>query len=716
MYTPRSYAQYQALHVPKPSKSTTKGGKDVKDTQNHARGDYGTVNTAGLGNTMLKGTRKAPATVVRRSSLTGDVDPTTTGATTPVQPFRQHDSHPHAITSQMPDEDISSHRPSLIHTNPFNGDTVPLPSRPVVIPSRSTAAITSHPSHAHTIRARGPHGGNPSGRMPSRTRTDTSKHNPKALPPAVAALLALTSIPPPRRQSTRRGTVAESPRRTVAESPSPSNVDELIRHWREEEHGSSANQSAAPSFATSSPLDVLLEPPRSVPSEADTTADASEDEQDGDESDSDAAEHEHHPRSVRSTPSRSVSSSSIPSLEPASACPSVFSMSAFGSSMPFTPANTSSPSSTTGRREKFVNSPPSEACVDSHPLISPLLGPDPTSFSDIPLHLPALTLPDPEPPPTSRNRHVSPPPPKPRKSNLTASLSALRATRLLSAFSPSSTDPPLPSSTSSPTTEPESLLTRSPYGNPSTRRFPSEMRPRWSWSAEMPVPEPVRRYFNPAPPTSGGRLGYLRDADSTSRGIGWSGGESATGSAARRRGSSIAVQPGDVHRDANLALRAEEPAGAPVKGKMILLRTYTKTGPAGNHANHPSASSLPPPAPLSPRRKRPIPEKSASSPAPSPLEDAGRMAAETGAGQPMARPREPRENSDFLRVIVLEMNMRRVGKLDRKAGGRAKIWLPPREGRGSGGGPEEKEEKEEKEGEREKVPERWRGWSVDEEG
>jgi hypothetical protein len=45
---------------------------------------------------------------------------------------------------------------------------------------------------------------------------------------------------------------------------------------------------------------------------------------------------------------------------------------------------------------------------------------------------------------------------------------------------------------------------------------------------------------------------------------------------------------------------------------------------------------------------------------------------------PTVRQREPRENSDFLRVIVLEMNMRRVGKLDSKAVGKARIWLPPR--------------------------------------
>ncbi|KAK7178654.1 hypothetical protein PSPO01_15308 [Paraphaeosphaeria sporulosa] len=45
---------------------------------------------------------------------------------------------------------------------------------------------------------------------------------------------------------------------------------------------------------------------------------------------------------------------------------------------------------------------------------------------------------------------------------------------------------------------------------------------------------------------------------------------------------------------------------------------------------------------------------------------------------PTVRQREPRENCDFLRVIVLEMNMRRVGKLDSKAVGKARIWLPPR--------------------------------------
>jgi hypothetical protein len=57
-----------------------------------------------------------------------------------------------------------------------------------------------------------------------------------------------------------------------------------------------------------------------------------------------------------------------------------------------------------------------------------------------------------------------------------------------------------------------------------------------------------------------------------------------------------------------------------------------------------------------------------------PFSEAGRALSPS----PPVRQREPRENSDFLRVIVLEMNMRRVGKLDAKAVGRARIWLPPR--------------------------------------
>jgi hypothetical protein len=48
------------------------------------------------------------------------------------------------------------------------------------------------------------------------------------------------------------------------------------------------------------------------------------------------------------------------------------------------------------------------------------------------------------------------------------------------------------------------------------------------------------------------------------------------------------------------------------------------------------------------------------------------------ASPPVPRHREPRENSDFLRMLVLELNMRRRGKLRPNEPGKARVWLPPR--------------------------------------
>lgn len=67
------------------------------------------------------------------------------------------------------------------------------------------------------------------------------------------------------------------------------------------------------------------------------------------------------------------------------------------------------------------------------------------------------------------------------------------------------------------------------------------------------------------------------------------------------------------------------------------------------------------------------------------------------------RQREPRENSNFLRVIVLEMNMRKVGKLSDASPGRARLWLPPRQAGKTG--IEEESRKDERMG----TPQRWAG-------
>jgi hypothetical protein len=55
----------------------------------------------------------------------------------------------------------------------------------------------------------------------------------------------------------------------------------------------------------------------------------------------------------------------------------------------------------------------------------------------------------------------------------------------------------------------------------------------------------------------------------------------------------------------------------------------------------------------------------------------GDVFADVAAG-PLARQRDMRENSDFIRVAVLEMAMRKRGKLDDQKPGRARWALPPR--------------------------------------
>ena len=77
-------------------------------------------------------------------------------------------------------------------------------------------------------------------------------------------------------------------------------------------------------------------------------------------------------------------------------------------------------------------------------------------------------------------------------------------------------------------------------------------------------------------------------------------------------------------------------------------------------------------------------------------EDANPQAGKAMLNPVSVRQREPRENSDFLRVVVLEMNMRREGKLE---SGRARIWLPPRQAGVSSDNSG-------------KVPQRWKGVSA----
>ncbi|KIY03940.1 uncharacterized protein Z520_00632 [Fonsecaea multimorphosa CBS 102226] len=90
---------------------------------------------------------------------------------------------------------------------------------------------------------------------------------------------------------------------------------------------------------------------------------------------------------------------------------------------------------------------------------------------------------------------------------------------------------------------------------------------------------------------------------------------------------------------------------------------------------------------------------------------------ENGIEEGQPRLREPRENRDFLRVFVCELNMRKSGKLSEDAVGHAKAWLPPVDE-----APKSKDQeaddvdgKKGGKGKRRRVDakDRWRSWSIE---
>lgn len=247
----------------------------------------------------------------------------------------------------------------------------PTHSLPVVIPprtptrSRTPAAVAAAPAKAttaaQTVRTRGLNGGRP--------QHASKKHNPDAIPPAVAALLAVTSIPkmPSRR---RKGTVMDK----------KISMDELIQEWRQDDLELSI---------VGSPLDLLL-----------GRVDESEEEY-GSPGDS-----------APSITSRSISSDSLslstipPSLD--HDAPS------FTSNWDALSTPESYRRSSFERREKMVSSPPAEDCVSDHPLLG--FSPD-DSDEFVDMEIPEIDTPPAAP--SERFRSF--------KSNLTASFQALKS-------------------------------------------------------------------------------------------------------------------------------------------------------------------------------------------------------------------------------------------------------------------------------------------------
>lgn len=493
--------------------------------------------------------------------------------------FQRRASSPTKLVGRSEKVEIQSSKPiisALPHKEEARSESLPVqptvarileqpaPTKPMVIPIKSKPGNNS--TSAYTVRTRGQHGNR-------RSIRPGDDHRPNAIPPAVAALLALTEIPRKPHQTLRRSqSRASSADRSIS-------IDDLIHEWRQE--GKELSQSRH-----GSPMDVLLERPDEVDTDEDSLAPSSH-------------------RKSSFSPSRSTSSESIPSLE------------AVEPSLPWSDPATPL-ASASARRERLVSSPPKENCILDHPLLH--FNPDQASLAS-PETTAAPLLAD-----------LRPIPAKPRsslKSNLTASLQALKsAAKSFSNFT-------------APTIPPDDLLTRSLL----SPRFASEMRPKPLGGVPGPA---LRRYLNP------------------------------TSSAA----SASTFSPLDLSRQYSSSYDA-----AP-RSPMIQLQTYSSSRSSGARARRRRAASAG------------LPDSG------TPSDSAGSRAA---AAALAVRQREPRENGDFLRVIVLEMNMRRTGKLDARAVGKARVWLPPRqaaaeESAGAASGTETADKA---------VPARWVGVGVD---
>ncbi|KAF1957756.1 hypothetical protein CC80DRAFT_33327 [Byssothecium circinans] len=317
------------------------------------------------------GMRKARASPVPRRFPTSQPPPSSTSSMEERQVSRAPEATPKAtVPAAMP------------------AATPPMHSKPVVIPPRAPSRTGTAPS-TQTLRARGHNGGRPQ-RVPK-------THKPEAIPPAVAALLAVTEIP---KIPTRRRQGSSKDRRI--------SMDELIQEWKQDE------TELAPSLV-GSPLDLLL-----------GRVDESEDEYGS------LASLDQEKESVSMT-SRSISSESLSTIPPSLDTDAPSFMSNWD--------NISTPESyrqrsLSERREKLVSSPPKEDCVLDHPLL--YLNPeDHENITD--LEIPDIVT---TPAPSSERFNSF-------KSNLTASFQALKtAAKSFSNFT-------------APSVPPDDLLTRS---------------------------------------------------------------------------------------------------------------------------------------------------------------------------------------------------------------------------------------------------------------
>lgn len=452
------------------------------------------------------------------------------------------------VTTTMPavKRRVQDARPSPSPSPPKSTITLTrptTPTSPVRIPTAPKSREIAHPHKQH--RASGER----------RHKADTRPrdvHSPDAIPASVAALLAVTNIPPPRSSRSHRQ------RRTATEKRMT--VESIIERSQE------AEQEFSLTLGKGSPLDLLLSPP-----------------EDPDIDDVSLGE-----SNAGSPFSRTLSLDSVPSLGD-SYTHTMSSVDMSSVETPFTSPK-SKKSQPTRKSLEPVSSPRGD--VESHPLSSPRVEVEELDFRVF------------NESPSKDAKSETQVPYRPLKtafkSNLTASLRALRqAARSFSSLNFSSIPP-------------EDFLTRSILTIDPQVPFTDERRPQLE---EEPTAA-IRRYLNP---TTNSRLEHPLPVTAPAAGGGFTASiQMQTYKVQRARGASPAARMPRRSLDGS---EGDEDALLKGSEKKLISLVFPLPGP---------------------------------------------------------RQREMRENSDFIRIAVMEMAMRKRGKLDDQRPGRARWALPPR--------------------------------------
>ncbi|KAI6818586.1 hypothetical protein KC332_g10924 [Hortaea werneckii] len=537
----------------------------------------------------------------------------------------------------------STGRPPPPTDHPTSPQSEPMrpTSKPVPVPTASPRNQPATANNMHTT-------------MPARSRNISGKgkkktrdaHDPDAMSPSVAALLAMTAIPPPRPNQFRRKSREQ---RRIS-------IDQLVNEWKKDDAWRTSSLSSSPG------LSVLLEDACDSSEEPSFSPEGSATEN-------------------GMLQSRSTSSDSVPSLDADDR-----SMSSFGS--PATPESFRNPKSPhSHKRERALSQVLTEDTTLNHPLgPTPLPSDDDNDRNNTLLSAPKTNVP-------ARKSRSS------FKSNLTTSLRALR--KSLPSFNLNNATVPTQRNPSTSAFS-DQMLWSHPALFP---RFSSEIRPPQIEGGGLPT-SAQRRYLNPSSASFQG--------------------PSPPSSPIKAQSQSQSVRPltfEEQEAPFQQALHAPYLAEAAEVGEAlpsIQMQTYTRYGAGGNNRRGKST----------PAARRNTGGAIGVPSQPDAASEAGRALsgestggngdAGLGGGSGIFRHREPRENSNFLRVVVLEMNMRREGKLE---SGRARIWLPPRQqqqyslsSRSSFASPysfaEDEEDEERFEQRQEKVPRRWRAISA----